>query len=186
MHRRLEPRTAHASESDTTRIGWRRADRCGWAGSTFRTIAQLVGHSDADVLLHAVTDALLGAAALGDIGEMFPDTDPPTAAATRPRCCEPPGDRSRRRGFRIVNLDCIVFAQRPKLSPYKDAIRQRIAELLGMPPDQRRPEGQDRRSASAPSAARKRSWPQCVVLLETNRRLRSDATTSQTGSNRRC
>ena len=58
------------------RIASQRAGRCGWAGSTFRTTHHAVGHSDADVLLHAVTDALLGAAALGDIGELFPDTDP--------------------------------------------------------------------------------------------------------------
>ena len=73
--RRTLPRPASASASATTRIGSRRADRCGWAAWRFRTTVGLVGHSDADVLLHAVTDALLGAAALGDIGELFPDTD---------------------------------------------------------------------------------------------------------------
>jgi len=92
-----------------------------------------VGHSDADVLLHAVTDALLGAAALGDIGELFPDT----AAVNRGRDS---GDMLRRAlvevvsaGFQVVNVDCIVFAEQPKLSAYKAAIRQRLAELLDIP-----------------------------------------------------
>jgi 2-C-methyl-D-erythritol 2,4-cyclodiphosphate synthase len=93
---------------------------------------ELVGHSDADVLLHAVTDALLGAAALGDIGELFPDTE----AANRGRDS---ADMLRlalaevaAAGYGIVNVDAIVFAERPKLSAYKTAIRQRIAEVLGL------------------------------------------------------
>ena len=90
----------------------------------------LVGHSDADVLLHAITDALLGAAALGDIGELFPDDD----EANRDRDSAEMLDFARVRvadsGYSIVNLDCIVFAQRPKLSSHKDAIRKRIAEIL--------------------------------------------------------
>ena len=95
----------------------------------------LVGHSDADVLLHAVTDAVLGAASLGDIGEMFPDT----AAENRDRDSADMLRRAVRRaaeaGFRVVNVDCIVFAQAPKLSPYKQAMRSRIAELLEITPD---------------------------------------------------
>jgi 2-C-methyl-D-erythritol 2,4-cyclodiphosphate synthase len=95
----------------------------------------LVGHSDADVLLHAVTDAVLGAASLGDIGEMFPDT----AAENRDRDSADMLSRAVRRaaeaGFRVVNVDCIVFAQAPKLSPYKQAMRTRIAELLEISPD---------------------------------------------------
>lgn len=91
-----------------------------------------LGHSDADVLLHALTDALLGAAALGDIGELFPDTD----AANRDRDSADmlaiAYERVRQAGYRIVNIDAVVFAQRPKLSPYKDAIRHRIAEILGI------------------------------------------------------
>jgi 2-C-methyl-D-erythritol 2,4-cyclodiphosphate synthase len=90
----------------------------------------LVGHSDADVLLHAVTDALLGAAALGDIGELFPDTD----EANRGRDSAEMLTRAVRlvaeAGYRVANVDCIVFAERPKLSPYKEAIRKRLAELL--------------------------------------------------------
>jgi len=99
-------------------------------GVTIPHQRQLVGHSDADVLLHAVTDALLGAAALGDIGEMFPDTDPTNRGRDSAEMLSAALARVRATGFRVVNLDCILFAQRPKLTPYKPAIRQRIAELL--------------------------------------------------------
>lgn len=91
-----------------------------------------VGHSDADVLLHAVTDALLGAAALGDIGEMFPDTDPANRGRDSAEMLALALTRVASAGYRIANLDCIVFAQHPKLSPYKDAIRRRIADILSI------------------------------------------------------
>jgi 2-C-methyl-D-erythritol 2,4-cyclodiphosphate synthase len=91
---------------------------------------QLVGHSDADVLLHAVTDALLGATALGDIGELFPDTDPANRGRDSADMLVLAYRRVREAGYRVVNVDCVVMAQRPKLSPHKPAIRQRIAELL--------------------------------------------------------
>lgn len=94
-----------------------------------------VGHSDADVLLHAVTDALLGAAALGDIGEMFPDTDPGNRGRDSGEMLQAAWRNVAGLGFRITNIDCIVFAQQPKLSGYKDKIRQRIAELLEVPVD---------------------------------------------------
>jgi 2-C-methyl-D-erythritol 2,4-cyclodiphosphate synthase len=92
-----------------------------------------VGHSDADALLHAIVDALLGAASLGDIGEMFPDTDPAHRGRDSATMLVAASHRLREHDFRIVNLDCIVFAQRPKLLPYRDAIRMRIAELLEIP-----------------------------------------------------
>lgn len=95
-----------------------------------------VGHSDADVLLHAVTDALLGAAALGDIGELFPDTDEANRGRDSAEMLQAALRRLTEKGFRVVNVDCIVFAQRPKLSPYKEALRQRIAEILGIVADQ--------------------------------------------------
>ncbi len=97
---------------------------------------QALGHSDADVLLHAVTDALLGAAALGDIGELFPDTDPANRGRDSAEMLALAYQRVRGVGYSIVNLDCIVFAQQPKLSPYKDAIRRRIAEILEITPEQ--------------------------------------------------
>jgi len=93
----------------------------------------LLGHSDADILLHAVTDAILGGAGLGDIGDAFPDTDPAYAGIDSAVLLTGALERVAAAGWRIVNLDCTVFAQRPKLAPYKAAIRQRLAELLGVP-----------------------------------------------------
>lgn len=92
----------------------------------------LVGHSDADVLLHAVTDALLGAAGLGDIGDAFPDTDPAYAGIDSSLLLSRALERVRAAGWQPVNLDCTIFAQRPKLAPYKPAIRQKLAALLGI------------------------------------------------------
>jgi 2-C-methyl-D-erythritol 2,4-cyclodiphosphate synthase len=91
-----------------------------------------IGHSDADVLLHAITDALLGAAALGDIGEMFPDTDPANQGRDSADMLRRALDRFSAAGWRIVNLDCVIFAQRPKILPHRPAIRRRIAEILGI------------------------------------------------------
>ena len=91
-----------------------------------------IGHSDADVLLHAITDALLGATALGDIGEMFPDTDPANQGRDSADMLRRALDRVSAAGWRIVNLDCVIFAQRPKILPHRPAIRRRIAEILGI------------------------------------------------------
>ena len=89
-----------------------------------------VGHSDADVLLHAVTDAILGAAALGDIGELFPDTDPVNKGRDSADMLRIAWHLVHEAGWKIANLDCIVFAERPKITPHKEAIRQRLSELL--------------------------------------------------------
>ena len=91
---------------------------------------QLVGHSDSDVLLHAVTDAILGAAAAGDIGDMFPNTDEANRNRDSAVMLRMALDVVIENGFQLVNLDCIVFAQKPKLTPHKLAIRERIAEIL--------------------------------------------------------
>jgi 2-C-methyl-D-erythritol 2,4-cyclodiphosphate synthase len=95
----------------------------------------LVGYSDADVLLHAVIDALLGAAALGDIGELFPNSDAANRGRDSAEMLELAASRVRDAGFTILNLDCIVFAERPKLSPFKRQICQRIAGLLQIAAD---------------------------------------------------
>lgn len=95
----------------------------------------LLGHSDADILLHAVTDALLGAAGMGDIGDAFPDTDPAYAGIDSAVLLAGALARVRAAGWQPVNLDCTIFAQRPKLATHKPAIRQRLAELLGLPVD---------------------------------------------------
>ena len=89
-----------------------------------------IGHSDADVLLHAITDALLGAAAMGDIGELFPDTDPANKGRDSADMLHRAWAKVTAAGWRIVNLDCVVFAQRPKILPHRAAIRRRIAEIL--------------------------------------------------------
>ena len=90
----------------------------------------LLGHSDADVLLHAITDALLGAAGLGDIGEFFPDTDPANRNRNSAEMLRTAWDKVRQHHWKIVNLDAIVFAEKPRIVPHKDAIRKNIAELL--------------------------------------------------------
>ena len=95
----------------------------------------LVGHSDADVLLHAVTDALLGAAGLGDIGELFPDTDDVNHQRDSAEMLSLAYACVRDAGFTVVNVDAIVFAQRPKLGPYKRVIAERIADVLEIEPD---------------------------------------------------
>jgi 2-C-methyl-D-erythritol 2,4-cyclodiphosphate synthase len=91
-----------------------------------------IGHSDADVLLHAVTDALLGAAALGDIGELFPDTEPANRGRDSAEMLSLALASVAEAGYAVVNVDTIVFAQRPKLSDHKTAIRQRLAAVLGL------------------------------------------------------
>jgi len=96
----------------------------------------LLGHSDADVLLHAITDALLGAAALGDIGTHFPDTDETFKRADSLLLLAEAARRVRERGFEIGNIDSTVIAQAPKLMPYIDTMRERIAQALALTLDQ--------------------------------------------------
>ncbi len=96
----------------------------------------LAGHSDADVLLHAIADALLGAAALGDIGQHFPDTDPRWEGADSHRLLAATGRMVHEAGYRVLNIDATVALERPKLRPYIDAMRARIAEALGLSPAQ--------------------------------------------------
>lgn len=95
----------------------------------------LVGHSDADVVLHAVTDAVLGAAGLPDIGDLFPDTDAQYKDADSRELLKDAMQRVKRKGFRACNLDVIVHAEAPKLSPYKRRMAESIAALVGLSPD---------------------------------------------------
>jgi 2-C-methyl-D-erythritol 2,4-cyclodiphosphate synthase len=92
----------------------------------------LDGHSDADVVLHALTDALLGAAALGDLGDAFPDTDPAYRDCDSSLFVLESLRRLNQSGWRVVNVDAIIFAQEPKLGPVKQEIRRRLASLLGL------------------------------------------------------
>jgi 2-C-methyl-D-erythritol 2,4-cyclodiphosphate synthase len=93
----------------------------------------VLAHSDGDVLLHALTDALLGAAGLGDIGQHFRDTDPRWKGADSARFVQAALAMLRERGLRVGNADVTLIAERPKVGPYRDAIRARIAELLEVP-----------------------------------------------------
>ena len=90
----------------------------------------LDGHSDADVLLHAICDALLGAAALGDIGKLYPDNDDRFKGVDSRLLLKDTYDRVKSCGYRLVNLDCIIIAQRPKMSPHIDLMRKIIADTL--------------------------------------------------------
>lgn len=92
----------------------------------------LLGHSDADVLLHAVMDALLGAAALGDIGKHFPDTDPKYKGISSMKLMEHVRDLLEENFFLIENIDATIIAQAPKMRPYIDAMRKNIADALGI------------------------------------------------------
>ena len=93
----------------------------------------LLGHSDADVLLHAISDALLGAAALGDIGAHFPDSDPAYRGADSAELLRAVGDLVRGAGYEIGNIDSTVVCQAPKLAPHIASMRARIAEVLALP-----------------------------------------------------
>lgn len=94
----------------------------------------LIGYSDADVLLHAITDALLGALALGDIGEWFPNSDPQWQGADSTIFAAEAIKAVRERGWEIANLDCTVHAEQPKLSPFKREIAERLAQILSLDP----------------------------------------------------
>jgi len=95
----------------------------------------LLGHSDADALLHAITDALLGAAGLGDIGRHFPDTDPAFAGADSHRLLAEAAARVRAAGWTVVNVDSTIVAQAPKMAPHIAQMRTRIAQALGVAAD---------------------------------------------------
>ena len=96
----------------------------------------LLGHSDADVLLHAIMDALLGAAAMGDIGKLFPDTDPVFKGASSVKLLEEVGRRLKEAGFDVVNVDATLVAQAPKVSPFTEAMRENTARALGISVEQ--------------------------------------------------
>ena len=93
----------------------------------------LLGHSDADALLHAITDAVLGAAGLGDIGRHFPDTDPAFRGADSVRLLQGAVARAGEAGWQLVNIDSTIVAQAPKMAPHIPAMRERIAQAVGLP-----------------------------------------------------
>lgn len=95
----------------------------------------LMGHSDADVLAHAVADAILGALRAGDIGKLFPDTDPQFSGADSMVLLARVGEVMRTLGFDLIDADCVVVAQEPKLAPYRDEMRRNLAAALGVTSD---------------------------------------------------
>lgn len=95
----------------------------------------LLGHSDADVLAHAVSDALLGASRAGDIGKLFPDTDPKWEGADSLKLLTAVAGHISELGFEIVDVDCVISAQAPKMAPYRDFMRSNLAEAMGIDVD---------------------------------------------------
>jgi len=96
----------------------------------------LIGHSDGDVLIHAVTDALLGACGLGNIGEIFPDSDAQFKGIASVHFLKRTAELVRRKGYEIGNIDSNIFAERPRLLPYFPQMQMKIAEVLNLPPTQ--------------------------------------------------
>ena len=96
----------------------------------------LLGHSDADVLIHAVMDALTGAARLGDIGKLFPDTDPAYDGISSVKLLSHVGKLLKEKGFAVVNIDCVLLAQAPKVGPYRAQMAENMAAALGVDTEQ--------------------------------------------------
>jgi 2-C-methyl-D-erythritol 2,4-cyclodiphosphate synthase len=99
-------------------------------GITIPVDVSLAGHSDGDAIAHALTDAVLGAAALGDIGEMFPDTDPDLRGANSMEMLRAAVGRVQDAGFRVINADVVVVTETPQIGPYRNAMRASLAEAL--------------------------------------------------------
>jgi len=95
----------------------------------------LFGHSDADVLIHAICDALLGAVAAEDIGELFPDTDPKYRGISSPELLKAVLGLVRKKGYQVVNLDTVIIAEEPKFAPFKNMIRESLGKIMGIDKD---------------------------------------------------
>lgn len=125
----------------------------------------LDGHSDADVIIHALIDALTGAAGLPDVGQMFPNTDPKYKGIDSAELLKVTRIEFDKTGWRLVNADIVVLAQRPKLSPHKPAIIKRLAELLGVRENQVNIKGKTGESVDAVGEERAIGC-HCVVLVQ--------------------
>lgn len=127
-------------------------------------ILGLLGHSDADVLLHAIMDALLGAAALGDIGKHFPDTDPEYEGISSLKLLEHVRDLIAQKGYVIENIDATVIAQKPKLRPYIEQMEQNVANTLGIAKEQVNIKAQPRNGLALQAVRRELHRRQSVHL----------------------
>lgn len=127
---------------------------------------QAVGHSDADVLLHAVTDALLGAAGLTDIGQLFPNTAEENRGRDSAEMLWLAYEQVMEAGYQVANLDCVVAAEQPKLAPHKIKIRQRIAEILSLTIEQVNVKAKTGEGVG-PIGEQQVIEARCVALLET-------------------
>lgn len=150
---------------DTHRLGDGGSLRIGGVDIPFER--HLIGHSDADVLLHAVTDALLGAASLGDIGELFPNNSDKNLNRDSAEMLAIAAAKVRDAGYLIGNLDCIVFAQEPKLKPFKRTIAERIASILEMDAADVGVKAKTGESVG-PVGRGEAMMAQCVALIERN------------------
>ncbi|TGK12173.1 2-C-methyl-D-erythritol 2,4-cyclodiphosphate synthase [Leptospira fletcheri] len=104
-------------------------------GTVIESEYALIGHSDADIVLHALADAILGALGLGDIGQYFPDTDPKFKNMNSRIILEKSLELMRGKGFELVNTDCTIIGERPKISPHRIRIQETLSGLLGLPQD---------------------------------------------------
>ncbi len=127
--------------------------------------SHLDGHSDADVLLHAVTDAILGAACLGDIGEMFPNTDPDHKGKDSADMLSAAAERVISLGWKIANIDCVIHAEQPRILDHRDRIQQRLSEILVLRADQIGIKGKTGEGVG-PVGLREVIQAQCVCLLQ--------------------
>jgi len=134
-------------------------------GVTIEHDRHLIGHSDADVLLHAITDALLGAMSLGEIGQLFPNTADENRDRDSSEFVREAVRLVRQAGYQIGNLDCTVLAQRPKLLPYKESIQTNVASLLGLEPGAVSVKAKTGESVG-PIGREEAISAECVVLLK--------------------
>lgn len=118
---------------DVHRFSHDPARRCVLGGVVVPDAVGLAGHSDADVVAHAVADALLGAVGLGDIGSLYPDTDPRWEGADSMRLLADVVGRVGDAGFRVLNVDCSVIAEQPRLAPHRQQMQDNLAAVLGAP-----------------------------------------------------
>jgi len=139
------------------------------AGVEFENDFGLLGHSDADVVAHAVCDAVLGAAGMGDIGRRFPDADPQWKGADSIALLATVASEMRRAGFEVVNVDCTVVAERPKIAPRAPAMCERLAGALGVPPERVSVKGKTAERLG-PEGRGEAISAQAVVLLSTKLR----------------